>query len=267
MDNWGGDLPALVLSDVDALSYLFDSSRCRTEIAEKTFKITQRDVEEDRKKTGKAAGKAGTIRVHVIRPCEGVCFRFSPVMLIDQQQYDSTTSYLREEAQLKTIDRRRKCIIISHAEALPLHSQKTIRSIIDKHQSNILVVLVTSKLSTIDMGLISRSTVLISRHLKKLTASLIDGQEIRPSEKSSFKECGTVAKVMLDAILAKGCCGRADLIERAAKIEWMCKKASVALSTEEETSNSAHITELGIQLFLEELSIKCGEVRLDSATR
>eukprot|EP00798_Chlamydomonas_sp_ICE-L_P028547 gene28547-31708_t len=92
---------------------------------------------------------------------------FSHTISIDARSVDNNAliSFVSSEASLKLavvpgrVIGTWKCIILTHVETLPRHAQKAIRSTIDAHMANVLMVLVATRLSSIDPGLLSRSTV------------------------------------------------------------------------------------------------------------
>eukprot|EP00798_Chlamydomonas_sp_ICE-L_P029479 gene29479-5826_t len=111
--------------------------------------------------TDESSDASCLVRVTVLHLRNSV---FSHTIAIDARVVDNNAliSFVSSEASLKLavvpgrVIANRKCIILTHVETLPRHAQKAIRSTIDAHMANVLMVLVATRLSSLDPGLLSR---------------------------------------------------------------------------------------------------------------
>lgn len=130
--------------------------------------------------TDESSDASCLVRVTVIHLRDPV---FCHTIAIDSRYVDNRAliSFVSSEASLKLavvpgrVIGNRKCIILTHVETLPQHAQKAIRRTIDDHMANVLMVLVATRMSSIDPGLLSRSTVVTIPLSNNLTHNLLDG--------------------------------------------------------------------------------------------
>jgi hypothetical protein len=82
----------------------------------------------------------------------------------------------------------------SELDCIPRHAQKAIRCTIDNYMSNVLMVLVTTCLSSLDPGLICRSTVITIPLSNRMRYNILDFGTVRGKVESNRQRIITINK-------------------------------------------------------------------------
>lgn len=164
------DTPPSLTNNLRALHGLVDYTRVRVEEYCSKVNVKNHDVD----------GKSITMvdmpikMVHMENPIFHSTYVIDIATDKDGVMTNAMISFLEYHASLKsysnnTNETRRKCIIIIvGTNQLAMYAQKSIRYMIDKYSQNTLIILATSKLSCIDVGIRSRSTIITKQLSKRI---------------------------------------------------------------------------------------------------